>query len=92
MNGKLSGKAHIGGSVSGGGVISGVVNGSAGGGSPPYSGNYSVVPSMDKDIILPTQNRVMTGNLHIEKIPQYEVSNQSGGETLIIGGTQNGNK
>lgn len=50
-----------------------------------YSGSYHVVPSVENDISLPTKSKVMNQNLTVAKVPQFEVSNESGGKTLIIG-------
>ena len=72
MNGNISGKVQICGVVSGKASISGTVGGAANGSAgstSPYSGAYSVTPSADEDIILPTQTKTMSGNLHIGKIP-----------------------
>lgn len=52
--------------------------------TPPYDGEYEVVPSTYDEQVLPTKNKKMINNLTVKKIPQYEVSNDSG-YTLIIG-------
>lgn len=52
--------------------------------SPEYVGPYDIIP-MFSEQILQTEKRVMTKNVTIEKIPQYEVSNDYGGVTLIMG-------
>lgn len=51
---------------------------------PPYEGEYEVTPKTYDEQILPTRNKRMINNLTVKKIPQYEVSNDSG-YTLIIG-------
>ena len=48
--------------------------------------NYTITPSWEADIILPTKNKLMKENLTVEKIAQYAVSNEAGGVTLILGG------
>lgn len=50
-----------------------------------YEGEYDVTPSTYKDKVLATQNLVMTKDVTVRKIPQFEVSNTSNGKTLIIG-------
>lgn len=50
-----------------------------------YEGEYDVTPSTYNDKVLATQNLVMTKDVTIRKIPQFEVSNTSNGKTLIIG-------
>lgn len=51
---------------------------------PKYSGSYTVTPLV-RESKLDTQNKVMTDDIHVEAIPYYEVSNNSGGETAVIG-------
>lgn len=51
---------------------------------PPYEGEYTVTPKTYDEQVLPTRNKRMINNLTVKKIPQYEVSNDSG-YTLIIG-------
>lgn len=86
MNGFITGEIRISGTVSSKGEISGFVTTSSGGGSPPYTGIYEVIPKVEGDIILYTRNKQMTENVLVRKIPQHEVTNISGGKTLIIGG------
>ena len=50
-----------------------------------YEGEYDVIPSTYNDKVLATQNLVMTKDVTVRKIPQFEVSNTSNGKTLIIG-------
>lgn len=50
-----------------------------------YEGEYDVTPSTYKDKVLATRNLVMTKDVTVRKIPQFEVSNTAGGKTLIIG-------
>ena len=52
--------------------------------TPPYTGEYEVTPKTYDEQVLPTKNKRMIDNLTVKKIPQYEVSNDSG-YTLIIG-------
>lgn len=51
----------------------------------PYSGAYEVTPKTYVPVVLETMRRTMLDNVTVEKIPQFEVSNESGGTTLIIG-------
>lgn len=50
-----------------------------------YEGEYDITPSTYNDQVLATQNMVMSKDVTIRKIPQFEVSNTSNGKTLIIG-------
>ena len=86
MDGIITSEIEISGTVSSKGKISGFVTASSGGGSPPYTGEYDVTPQVQSDIVLYTRNKQMTENVLVRKIPQHEVSNVSGGKTLIIGG------
>ena len=56
------------------------------GGGKPYNGPYEVSPEFDTDIELPTKGTMPKEDIAVLKIPKYEVSNESGGTTLIIGG------
>lgn len=53
-------------------------------GAPEYSGPYDITPLFSVQT-LPTAKRLMQQDVTIRKIPQYEVSNDYGGYTLIIG-------
>ena len=86
MDGIITSEINISGTVSSKGKIFGFVTASSGGGSPPYTGEYDVTPQVQSDIVLYTRNKQMTENVLVRKIPQHEVSNVSGGKTLIIGG------
>lgn len=50
-----------------------------------YEGEYDITPSTYSDKVLATRNLVMTKDVTVRKIPQFEVSNTSDGKTLIIG-------
>ena len=50
-----------------------------------YEGAYDVTPSTYNDKVLATQNLVMTKDVTVRKIPQFEFYNTSDGKTLIIG-------
>ena len=52
---------------------------------PTYTGEYSATPKVEEETVLQTKGRKMIKDVTVRKIPQYEVSNQAGGETLIIG-------
>lgn len=50
-----------------------------------YEGNYVITPKVSDDVVLLTKEKVLKDNLTVQKIPQYEVSNDAGGKTFIIG-------
>ena len=90
INAVISGGAHFGGGIS---VRSrlGATVGKGGSSVPVYEGEYEVTPKTYEETTLPTKNKKLTADVQVRKIPQYEVSNQSGGETLIIGDEYYGN-
>lgn len=53
--------------------------------TPSYEGEYEVTPLVHNPVVLETEGLRMTEDVTVHKIPQYEVSNISGGKTLIIG-------
>lgn len=61
-----------------------VVETGAGGGEP-YGGKYEVTPGWETQT-LPTAGKTLEADVEVKPIPADEVSNTSGGKTLIIGG------
>lgn len=54
-------------------------------GGDPYLGVYEVTPKLDQETVLKTAKKVLSKDVTVKKIPQYEVSNEAGGTTFIIG-------
>lgn len=52
---------------------------------PKYEGETTVTPKVADETILPTRDKIVKDDITVLKIPQFEVSNTSGGYTLIIG-------
>ena len=52
---------------------------------PKYTGEYSVTPEVDNAQTLETAGTYMTNDVTVKAIPDYEVSNEAGGNTFIIG-------
>lgn len=50
-----------------------------------YDGTYTVTPKNYEETELKTKDKMMKNNVTVNKIPKYEVSNDFGGSTLIIG-------
>lgn len=50
-----------------------------------YEGAYAVTPKIAESVVLPTKERFMRQDVTVEKIPQFEVTNEAGGKTLIMG-------
>lgn len=55
------------------------------GGAKPYTGAYEVTPKIYEEVSLETKDRFLKDNVTVKKIPQYIVSNDAGGATLIMG-------
>lgn len=53
--------------------------------APVYDGTYTVTPKNYEETELKTKDKMMQNNVTVKKIPKYEVSNDFGGSTLIIG-------
>lgn len=51
---------------------------------PVYDGNYTVTPAVTEQT-LKTAQKKMVADVKINKIPYFEVSNNSGGTTATIG-------
>lgn len=54
-------------------------------GGEPYVGEYEVTPKVEQSTVLETANKVLAKDITVQKIPQFEVSNEANGKTLIIG-------
>lgn len=54
-------------------------------GGDPYKGEYVVTPKVDAQT-LPTKKKVLFEDVTVKAIPYAEVSNNSGGTTVNIGG------
>ena len=52
---------------------------------PVYDGAYSVTPKVYEETTLETKQKLMQNNVTISRIPQYQVSNDAEGVTLISG-------
>lgn len=61
-----------------------------GSGGETYDGTYQVAPKVKDEVVLPTKGKTLRDNVTVLKIPQFEVSNEEGGKTLIIGDEYNG--
>lgn len=50
-----------------------------------YEGEYTVVPILYNDQVLPTQKRLMMEDLTVKAIPIVQTTNPHGGQTVVIG-------
>lgn len=85
LRGTLRARGALSGSVKSQGTLQGAVVIPEAVKAESYDGAYEVMPKFSSDVVLPTENRLMQQNLTVLKIPQYEISNEAGGKTLIMG-------
>lgn len=52
--------------------------------SDPYVGEYVITPQKTEQI-MNTAGKTMRKDVTVKKVPRYDVSNESGGTTVIIG-------
>ena len=52
---------------------------------PKYTGEYTVTPEVDTAQTLETAGKYLTNDVTVKAIPDYEVTNEAGGNTFIIG-------
>ena len=52
---------------------------------PEYEGSYNVISKVNESVVLSTKDRALRDNVTVLAIPQFEISNDAGGSTLIIG-------
>lgn len=52
--------------------------------SDPYVGEYVITPKKTEQI-MNTVGKTMRKDVTVKKVPRYDVSNESGGTTVIIG-------
>lgn len=50
-----------------------------------YTGEYTVIPILDDEQVLETNNKVMTDNVTVKPIPVVQTTNPYGGYTIVIG-------
>ena len=51
-----------------------------------YTGEYEVISKVNEDETLDTAKKYLRNNIVVKAIPYAEVSNESGGRTVTIGG------
>ena len=52
--------------------------------APVYDGEYNVIPKAYEEQVLQTKEKTLLENVTVQKVPYYEVSNTSGGNTVNI--------
>jgi hypothetical protein len=50
-----------------------------------YEGPYAVRSSLSSDVTLPTEGKLMGGDMTVQKVRVVKTSNLCGGQTVIIG-------
>ena len=91
LQGTIKAKGVLSGNIASSGQLMGAVVIPTSVHSETYDGEYVITPKLSEDVILKTKAKVLRDDLTIRKIPQYEVSNESGGKTFIIGERYNEN-
>lgn len=86
LGAKLRAKAALAGSIAAAASLAGEIAAAQGDAVPIYDGNYTAEPKLFENVTLRTKDQKMTSDVTVSKIPIYEVSNEAGGLTLIIGG------
>ena len=51
---------------------------------PLYAGAYVVTPKAMEQQVLPTERTVLLNDITVKKVPLYQTSNNSGGNTVYI--------
>lgn len=83
LRGALSSSQTLDGKVVGTLEIVGKMN--VGGQAEVYEGDYEVIPKVTAQS-LPTKEKYMIDDVTVKEIPFFETSNNSGGNTVYIGG------
>lgn len=84
LNGHITASGRLAGAISSGiGNLSGTLSQPKG--YTDYKGIYDPIPTVE-GITLATKDKHMTDDVTIKPIPTYEVENEKGGVTFIIGG------
>lgn len=83
LNGRITASGRLAGAISGIGNLSGTLSEPKG--YTDYTGSYDPIPTVD-GVTLATKDKHMTDDVTIQPIPTYEVQNEKGGVTFIIGG------
>lgn len=53
---------------------------------PAFDGLYTITPKIGADIMMQTSQKYLDRNIEVKEIPVYVTGNDSGGNTVIIGG------
>ena len=84
LNGRVIANGSPSGRIHGTAFISGAIQAGLSD-VPKYAGETTVTPKVGNESVLPTRDKIVKDDITVLKIPQFEVSNTSGGYTLIIG-------
>lgn len=84
LNGRVIANGSPSGRIHGTAFISGAIQAGLSD-VPKYAGETTVTPKVENETVLPTRDKIVKDDITVRKIPQFEVSNTSGGYTLIIG-------
>ena len=83
LDGRITISGKLTGEITGAGSLSGSLSQPKG--YTDYTGSYDPIPTVE-GVTLATRDKHMTDDVTIQPIPTYEVQNEKGGITFIIGG------
>ena len=83
LDGRITISGKLTGEITGAGSLSGTLSQPKG--YTDYKGCYDPIPTVE-GVTLATRDKHMTDDVTIQPIPTYEVENEKGGVTFIIGG------
>jgi hypothetical protein len=73
------------GTISGESTLSGTLSAATGQDYDIYSGEYEIIPDVEDEQTLETAHKLLTDNIVVAKVPYFETSNDSNGNTAYIG-------
>lgn len=83
LDGRITISGKLTGEITGAGILSGTLSQPKG--YTDYRGDYDPIPTVE-GVTLATRDKHMIDDITIKPIPTYEVQNEKGGITFIIGG------
>lgn len=86
LGARMQAREILAGEIAAEAALSGTIAAAQGDAAPIYDGDYTAEPKLFEDVTLHTKDQKMKSDVTVKKIPQYEVSNEAGGTTLIFGG------
>lgn len=72
------------GTISGESTLSGTLSVATGQDYDIYSGEYEIIPDVEDEQTLETAHKLLTDNIVVAKVPYFETSNDSNGNTAML--------